>query len=84
MHWKVKLDGDENALAQLAQASSPTAQIMKDGIEWFLESNDFALMSDHQEVKQRAAAIVHAMGANVSLGPVYRMHYDNSKTVYRD
>lgn len=91
MNWKVKLEGDDNTLASLAQASNPAAQIIKDGVEWFLESSEFALISDHVEVKEKAAAIVQGLlasgavagGSNIALGPVYRMHYDNSKTVYR-
>lgn len=89
MDWKVKLEGDENTFLQLQQKyTAPNAAITRDGINWFLESSDFEPMSDHQEVKQLAHQIVQsiltATQANIVMGPIYRIHYDNSKTVFRD
>jgi len=87
MHWKVRLDGDDNMLAQLAGANNtPVAKLSRDGVEWFLESSDFEMMTNHLEVKERAAQIVGAMQAAtaVGIGPIYRIHYDNSKTVFRE
>jgi len=86
MHWKVKLEGDENTLSTLAgSCSSPQAKVVRDGVDWFLESTDFDVIMDPVEVKTRATEILTsvASGAPVNLGPVYRLHYDNSKTVYR-
>lgn len=86
MHWKVKLEGADGAIGPLANSGNPAAQISRDGVDWFLESGDFALMSDHLEVKERASQIMQALGpsaANIALGPIYRIHYDNSKSVFR-
>ena len=93
MDWKVRLEGDESALTKLTTAcSSPDTRVTRDGIEWFLESKEFETLMDHVEVKEKATLIVHsalASGtesgapANIVLGPVYRIHYDNSKTVFR-
>ncbi len=72
MHWKVKLEGADGAIGPLANSGNPAAQISRDGVDWFLESGDFALMSDHLEVKERASQIMQALGpsaANIALGP---------------
>jgi len=84
MHWKVKLEGDENTLTKLASGGNANAKVSRDGVDWFLESTDFEMISEHTDVKTKAASILSAMGAKVAMGPIYRMHYDNSKTVYRD
>lgn len=87
MDWKVRLEGDEGTLSQLQQASSPTAKVIRDGVDWFLESTDFEPLTDHVAVRERAATIVQAILAGqpvaVGLGPVIRMHYDGSKSVFR-
>jgi hypothetical protein len=91
MDWKVRLEGDDNTLTLLQQYNNPGAKIMRDGLDWFLESSEFQMLSDHREVKQKAAFILSSIlgsgavsGATIGMGHVYRMHYDNSKTVYRD
>ena len=88
MDWKVRLEGDESTLSQLQQAtSSPAAKVMRDGVDWYLESTDFEPLTDHVAVREKAATIVETiMGgqpAAVALGPVIRMHYDGSKSVFR-
>jgi len=89
MHWKVKLEGDDNTLSKLTSGNSAAAQISRDGVDWFLESTDFDMISEHLEVKDKAAQILSSMlgagatTANIAMGPVYRIHYDNSKTVFR-
>jgi hypothetical protein len=89
MHWKVKLEGDDNTLTKLASGNSAAAQVSRDGVDWFLESTDFEMLSDHLEVKDRANQILGsilsagAATANIGMGPIYRIHYDNSKTVFR-
>jgi hypothetical protein len=84
--WKVKLEADDSTLGQLAgKCDSPKAKVIRDGVDWFLESTDFDMMMDPVEVKNKAVEIVGAIanGGSINLGPVYRLHYDNSKTVYR-
>lgn len=92
MQWKVQVESDEATLAQLTQAyNTPAAQITKDGVDWFLESTDFSYFTDHLEVKQKASEIVSGMLASgkippqteIQLGAIYRIHYDNSKSVFR-
>lgn len=86
MDWKVKLEGAEGAISQLANSGNPAAKISRDGVDWFLHSGDFEMMMDHMDVKNRASEILQSLGpsaANIGLGPVYRIHYDNSKTVFR-
>ena len=93
MHWKVQLQGQESTLTQLAQAhNSPGSQITRDGVDWFLESTDFDYSTDHLEVKEKATVIVNSIlasgtitpgSANIEVGAIYRIHYDNSKTVFR-
>jgi hypothetical protein len=91
MQWKAELQGDDSVLTQLAQGNSPGATILRDGVGWFLESSEFAYFSDHVQVKERAAAIVKEMLAArqappeivVGVGAIYRIHYDNSKSVFR-
>lgn len=84
MDWKVKLQADDAALAQLqAQHTDPAAKVTRDGIDWYLESTDFEMLSDANSVRARAGEIVQAkMASAAGLGNVYRMHYDGSKTVY--
>jgi hypothetical protein len=88
MDWKVRLEGDDNTIKQ-AQSSfdSPSAKIIKDGVDWFLESTEFAMCSDHVAVRDKATvianAILGAQSANIGLGSIYRMHYDGSKTVFK-
>jgi len=88
MDWKVRLEGEDNTLTQLQTANrSPGARVTRDGVDWFLESSDFAMLTDHLAVREKAATIVSTIleGApqNVGLGSVYRMHYDGSKTVFK-
>lgn len=92
-NWKVQLLGDDNTLTQLAVANkAPELYIARDGVDCFLESTEFVMMSDHLEVKGKAGAIIEALvasgkvpaGTNLGIGVIYKMHYDNSKTVYRD
>jgi hypothetical protein len=92
MHWKVRLDGEEGVLRQLAEENTtPAAQVTRDGVEWFLESTEFQYFTDHLEVKEKAGAILGSLLAagsvppqtSIALGAIYRMHYDNSKTVYK-
>lgn len=84
MDWKVKLQADDAALAQLqTKHTDPTAKVTRDGIDWYLESSDFEMLSDANSVRARAAEIMQAVMASAAgLGNVYRMHYDGSKTVY--
>lgn len=84
MDWKVKLQADDNSLAQLqAKHTDPAAKVTRDGIDWFLESTEFVMLSDANEVREKATAIAQSvLTSPVSLGNVYRMHYDGSKTVY--
>ncbi len=86
MDWKVRLEADDNSLAQLqATHTSPAAKVTRDGVDWFLESSDFELLSDPVAVRERATAIVQSvLAAPVGLSHVYRMHYDGSKTVYKE
>ena len=93
MDWKVKLEGDDNTFTQLQQAyTNPEIKITRDGVRWFLESSDFEPMSDHLQVRERAAMIVQAIvqnsansggQVNIGMSDIYRIHYDNSKTVFR-
>lgn len=86
MHWKVKLEADDNTLGQLAgSCNRPNTTVVRDGVDWFLEATDFEMIMDPVEVKTKAAEILDAIanGGTIVLGPVYRLHYDNSKTVYR-
>lgn len=91
MDWKAQLQGDESALSQLREANTvPNASITRNGVEWFIESTDFELLTDDGQVRQKAEQILSSMlGAGaapqspIAIGPVYRMHYDGSKTVYR-
>jgi hypothetical protein len=82
--WKVKLNADDSSLAQLqAKHTDPSAKVTRDGIDWYLESSEFELLSDPTAVREKATAIVQSVLASaVGLGNVYRMHYDGSKTVY--
>jgi hypothetical protein len=92
--WKIKLEGDENLLSRMGQHYvEKEAHIIRDGIDWFLESTEFEYFTDHNEVKVKAHEMIQKMlqegkippqQANIAFGPVYRIHYDNSKTVYRD
>lgn len=91
MQWKVQIEGDDESIAKLSQSNSPGGQLTRDGTGWFLESNEFPLISDHVEVKQKALEIIQHLltvnalppQSNVVVGAVYRIHYDNSKSVYR-
>lgn len=92
-NWKVQLIGEENTLTQLALAhKTPDIYIAKDGNECFLESTDFVMTTDHNEVKQKAGTIMEGIakagkipaGTTIGIGVIYQMHYDNSKTVFRD
>ena len=90
--WKVQLLGDGDLLTELALANkSKEIYISRDGNDCFLESSDFIMSTDHLEVKAKAAEIVSALtksgvaaGATIGLGTIYKIHYDNSKTVYKD
>ncbi|MBZ0187043.1 MAG: hypothetical protein K8F91_12420 [Candidatus Obscuribacterales bacterium] len=92
-NWKVQLVGADDMLTQLALAhKTPDIYISRDGTECFLESTNFAMTADHNEVKRLAAEIIQTIikagsapgGAAISTGLIYQMHYDNSKTVFRD
>jgi hypothetical protein len=86
MDWKVRLEGEDNTLTQLQSAhSSPAAKVSRDGVDWYLESSDFEPLTDHVAVREKATAIVQSVLAaqNVGLGPVIRMHYDGSKSIFR-
>ena len=87
MDWKVRLEGEDSTLSQLQSAHrSPAAKVSRDGVDWFLESSDFEPLTDHVAVREKATSIVQSvLGAaqNVGLGPVIRMHYDGSKSVFR-
>lgn len=93
MDWKVQLEGEDTAVQHLQGSNDgQRVKISRDGVGWFLESNDFMMLSDHQDVRAKANEIVQSLvtagGAsspakNVGLGSVVRIHYDNSKTVYR-
>jgi hypothetical protein len=91
MEWKVRLEGEEDAITQLAKScTTPAARVTRDGLDRFLESNEFASFTDHLEVKQKAQDIVQSMlaasptsQATIGIGVIYRIHYDNSKTAFR-
>lgn len=91
MEWKVRLEGDENTISELAKTcTAPAARVSRDGVDWFLESNEFAVFTDHLQVKQKAQDIVQSMlaasktpQAAIGIGVIYRIHYDNSKTAFR-
>ncbi len=93
MDWKAQLEGGEGAITQLQTSNgSPGAKITRDGVGWFLESPEFVMLSDHQEVRAKAnsilSALVTASGASsetaaVAVGSIIRIHYDNSKSVFR-
>lgn len=91
--WKVQLQGEDSTFTQLQTQNNRETQIMRDGVNWFLESTDFEFFTDHLKVKEKAKQIISALvasgnispaAANIGFGAVYRIHYDNSKTVYRD
>jgi|AGTN01.1.fsa_nt_gi hypothetical protein len=92
--WKVKLEGDENLIYRMSQHyREKEALVIRDGNDWFLESTEFALMSEHTEVRRKGLEMVQKMMQEGNIPPqqqnvhptvVYRIHYDNSKTVYRD
>ncbi len=90
-NWKVQLIADDEALTALAlENKTPEVYITRDGVDCFLESTDFFMSTDHLEVKEKAAEIVQALLKSKSappglgIGAIYRVHYDNSKTVYRE
>ena len=91
MEWKVRLEGDENTISELAKTcTTPAARVSRDGLDWFLESSEFAMFTDHLDVKQKASEIMQSIlsasatpQATIALGVIYRIHYDNSKTAFR-
>jgi hypothetical protein len=93
MDWKAQLEGGESIITKLQTGSGPSgAKIIRDGIGWYLESPEFTVLSDHQEVRAKANSILNdlvtASGAtgeagNVAVGSIIRIHYDNSKSVFR-
>lgn len=90
MDWKAQLEGEETALTQLRSAhNTPNASITRNGIEWFLESTDFELLTDDRQVREKAQLILDSMigsaaqSSPIGIGPVIRMHYDGSKSVFR-
>ena len=92
-NWKVQLLSDDNTLTQLTLAhKTHDIFISKDGTDCFLESTGFAMSSDHNEVRQKAVEIIENLqknpeapiAAEIKTGVIYKMHYDNSKTVFRD
>lgn len=93
MDWKVKLEGDDGTLGQIQQAyKTPAAKVSRDGVDWFLESDEFMAFTDPTEVRQKAGEILTGIlaaggeagkNAKLALGPVIRMHYDGSKSVFR-
>jgi hypothetical protein len=84
MDWKIKLHAEDKALTQLqATHTDPAAKVTRDGIDWYLESSEFELLSDAEAVREKATLIAQSsLSLPVGLGNVYRMHYDGSKTVY--
>lgn len=92
-NWKVQLISDESTLTKLTlDHKTHDIFIAKDGTECFLESTGFAMSSDHNEVRQKAVEIIQniqknpeaPVAAEITTGVIYQMHYDNSKTVFRD
>ncbi len=89
MDWKAQLEGGEGAITQLQSGSGAAgATIIRDGVGWFLESPEFSILSDHTEVREKANSILStiatASGATgVAVGTIIRIHYDNSKSVFR-
>jgi hypothetical protein len=91
MEWKVRLEGDENTISELSKTcTTPAARVSRDGNDWFLESNEFAMFTDHLEVKEKAKGIIQSLvsasatpQAAIGIGVIYRIHYDNSKTAFR-
>lgn len=93
MDWKAQLQGEENALSQLREANNvPNANITRNGVEWFLETGDFELLTDDRQVREKAEQILSSMIAAktssqsqpITIGSIIRMHYDGSKTVFKE
>lgn len=89
MDWKAQLEGGDGAITQLQSGSgAPGAKIIRDGVGWFLESPEFSVLSDHNEVREKANSILGALATasgatGVAVGSIIRIHYDNSKSVFR-
>lgn len=89
MDWKAQIEGGESAITQLQSGSGATgAKIIRDGVGWFLESPEFSVLSDHTEVREKANTILNALAtasgaSGVAVGTIIRIHYDNSKSVFR-
>lgn len=89
MDWKAQIEGGETAITQLQSGSGATgAKIIRDGVGWFLESPEFSVLSDHTEVREKANTILNALAtasgaSGVAVGTIIRIHYDNSKSVFR-
>jgi len=91
MEWKVRLTAEEATITEMAQAfTTPAAKLTRDGVDWYLESSEFAYFTDHTDVKEKAQGIVGSFltastnpQAKIEIGPIVRIHYDNSKSVFR-
>lgn len=89
MDWKAQLEGGESAITQLRSGEGASgAKIIRDGVGWFLESPEFSVLSDHTEVREKANTILNALAtasgaSGVAVGSIIRIHYDNSKSVFR-
>lgn len=90
MDWKAQLEGGEGIITKLQAGNGPNgAKIIRDGIGWYLESPEFTVLSDHLEVRAKANSILNALvtasgdTGSVAVGSIIRIHYDNSKSVYR-
>ena len=89
MDWKAQLEGGEGAITQMQSGNAvPGAKIIRDGVGWFLESQEFTMLSDHTEVRKKANSILNALltasgASGVAVGSIIRIHYDNSKSVFR-
>ncbi|MBX9770336.1 MAG: hypothetical protein K2X29_03140, partial [Candidatus Obscuribacterales bacterium] len=64
-NWKVQLLGEGDTLTKLALANkTKEIYISSDGPDCFLESTDFAMSTDHLEVKEKAASIIDTLIAS--------------------
>ncbi len=89
MDWKAQLEGGDGAITKLQSGSGASgAKIIRDGVGWFLESPEFSVLSDHNEVRAKANSILGTLATTsgttgVAVGSIIRIHYDNSKSVFR-
>lgn len=93
MDWKAQIEGEESTITKLQAGNNPAiATIIRDGVGWFLESPEFTMLSDHMDVRAKANSILTSMvesnslsgdSAKIAIGSIIRIHYDNSKSVFR-